>query len=118
MRDWKDLRQYFRAMADPRRMRMVAEISTTPDIGVKELCLRLKASQPLVSWHLRVLVRCGLVTTRRRGREVNCTVNRHAFSAYQKRLGQLLGEATVEKAVPAEDAVPRIVRAPSLGVKA
>ena len=56
MRDWRDLRLYFRAMADPRRMRMVAEIAATPDIGVKELCVRLKASQPLVSWHLRVLV--------------------------------------------------------------
>ena len=62
-------------------MRMVAEIAATPDIGVKELCLRLKASQPLVSWHLRVLVRCGLVTTRRKGRLVSCTLNRAAFTS-------------------------------------
>lgn len=114
MRDWRDLRQYFRAMADPRRMRMVAEIAATPEIGVKELCVRLKASQPLISWHLRVLVRCGLVTTRRKGRLVSCSLNRSAFTAYERRLGQLLGEVLREdQSVPDEQARVRLRPAPA-----
>lgn len=114
MRDWRDLRQYFRAMADPRRMRMVAEIAATPEIGVKELCVRLKASQPLISWHLRVLVRCGLVTTRRKGRLVNCSLNRPAFVAYERRLAQLLGDAArEEQPSPEEPARLRLRPAPA-----
>lgn len=119
MRDWRDLRTYFRAMADPRRIRMVAEIAATPGISVKEICLRLRASQPLVSWHLRVLVRCGLVTTRRQGRLVLCAVHRPAFAAYEARLEQLLGAASEEDpAIQLEEPVRR-VRAPraSLGAK-
>jgi DNA-binding transcriptional ArsR family regulator len=123
MRDWRDLRLYFRAMADPRRMRMIAEIAATPDIGVKELCARLRASQPLISWHLRVLVRCGLVTTRRQGRLVYCSLNRAAFATYEKRLAQLIGETSREDASAtaptADDAsrdLPmRVVRPSSLG---
>jgi DNA-binding transcriptional ArsR family regulator len=104
-------------MADPRRMRMVAEIAATPDISVKELCVRLRASQPLISWHLRVLVRCGLVVTRRQGRLVNCSLNRAAFVAYEKRLGQLLGEAPREDAPPRDDVALRVARPSSLGAK-
>ena len=72
MRDWRELRGYFRALADVRRLRIVWELSHTPEITVKELCGRLRASQPLISWHLRVLVRCGLV--RRDGRAARSTV--------------------------------------------
>ena len=102
MRDARDLKLYFRALADPRRLRMVGEIAAAGEITVKDLCLRLGGakplSQPLVSWHLRVLVRCGLVKTRRQGRLVYCTLNRGAFALYQSRLSQLLDN-------PAEDEV-------------
>ena len=120
MREWRDLRTYFRAMADPRRIRMVAEIAATPGISVKEICLRLRASQPLVSWHLRVLVRCGLVTTRRQGRLVLCDVHRPAFAAYEVRLEQLLGAASDdEQATHAEHTEEPIrVRRPRGALKA
>ena len=120
MREWRELRTYFRAMADPRRIRMVAEIAATPGISVKEICLRLRASQPLVSWHLRVLVRCGLVTTRRQGRLVLCDVHRPAFTAYEARLEQLLGAAPDDNpATHAEHAEePARVRRPRAALKA
>ena len=116
MREWRDLRTYFRAMADPRRIRMVAEIAATPGISVKEICLRLRASQPLVSWHLRVLVRCGLITTRRQGRLVLCNVHRPAFAVYEARLEQLLGAAPDDDpATQAEE--PVRVRPPRAALK-
>ena len=49
MREWRELRLYFRAMADVRRLRMVAILAATGEVGVKELCAHLRASQPLVS---------------------------------------------------------------------
>ncbi|MDB5077304.1 MAG: ArsR family transcriptional regulator [Chloroflexi bacterium] len=103
MREWRELRVYFKALADVRRMRMVAELSHSPEISVKELCLRLRASQPLVSWHLRVLVRCGLVRTRKQGRQVFCSLNRAAFVTYQQRLEQLLVEGQIEDSSAVRD---------------
>src|SRR5579863_2184793 len=105
MREWRELRLYFRALADVRRLRMVAILAAAGEVGVKDLCLQLRASQPLVSWHLRVLTRCGLVATRRQGRQVFCSLNREAFSAYQTRLGQMLDERGMEsEGVSREDA--------------
>ncbi len=98
MRDWRELRGYFRALADVRRLRIVAELANTPEITVKELCARQRASQPLVSWHLRVLVRCGLVRTRRQGRQVFCALNRPAFRVYEDRLTRMLDEPLVDEA--------------------
>jgi ArsR family transcriptional regulator len=103
MRDWRELRGYFRALADVRRLRIVAELAHTPEITVKELCSRLRASQPLVSWHLRVLVRCGLVRTRRQGRQVFCALNRPAFHAYGDRLSRMLEDAAVDESAVARD---------------
>jgi DNA-binding transcriptional ArsR family regulator len=107
-------------MADPRRLRMIAEIAATPNVSVKELCARLRASQPLVSWHLRVLVRCGLVTTRRQGRLVFCTLNQGAFATYEKRLAQLIGDPGAQSGPPLEDTshedrARRVTRPSSLG---
>jgi ArsR family transcriptional regulator, arsenate/arsenite/antimonite-responsive transcriptional repressor len=96
MREWRELRLYFRALADVRRLRMVTILASTGEVGVKELCVRLRASQPLVSWHLRVLKRCGLVTTRRQGRQVFCSLNRQAFAAYQVRLAHVIDSPSLE----------------------
>ncbi len=96
MRELRDLRLYFRALSDVRRLRIVRLLAHEPEITVKDLCAHLRASQPLVSWHLRVLVRCGLVKTRRQGRQVFCSLNRPAFSVYQARLNDVLADATTE----------------------
>ena len=103
MRDWRELRGYFRALADVRRLRIVAELTHTPEISVKDLCVRLRASQPLISWHLRVLVRSGLVQTRRQGRQVFCALNRPAFRAYADRLASMLDESVLDETAPLRD---------------
>ena len=116
MRDWREMRAYFRALADVRRLRIVAELSHTPEITVKELCMRLRASQPLVSWHLRVLVRCGVVRTRRQGRQVFCRLDWQAFHAYGDRLSKLLEEPPVdEPTVVRDDAAIMVPQHPPLG---
>jgi ArsR family transcriptional regulator len=106
MRDWRELRVYFRALADTRRLRIVSELTHSPEISVKDLSLRLRASQPLVSWHLRVLVRCGLVQTRKQGRLVFCSINRPVFMHYQDRLQRLLAEPTGEPTKIERDELP------------
>lgn len=103
MREWRELRVYFRALADVRRLRIVAELSHSPEVSVKDLCVRVRASQPLISWHLRVLVRSGLVSTRRQGRQVFCALNRPAFTAYQERLASVLDEVSVDDTAMTRD---------------
>ena len=113
MREWRELRLYFRALADVRRLRIVGILASTGEVGVKDLCLHLRASQPLVSWHLRVLKRCGLVNTRRQGRQVFCSLNREAFTAYQARLAHMIDEHGREGGgAPREDAAPLIANPP------
>src|SRR5579871_134176 len=111
-REWRELRLYFRALADVRRLRLVGALATTPEINVKDLCLHLRASQPLVSWHLRVLVRAGLVKTRRQGRQVFCSLNRPAFAAYQDRLAGFLGDGGREEALSMREDPARLAPQP------
>src|SRR6185312_15100808 len=112
MREWRELRLYFRALADVRRLRMVTILAATGEVGVKELCARLRASQPLVSWHLRVLKRCGLVTTRRQGRQVFCSLNREAFAAYQGRLAHAIENPALEGDVVGRDDAGQVLAGP------
>ena len=118
MREWRDIRLYFRALSDVRRLRIVAELAKTPEMSVKDLGLRLRASQPLVSWHLRVLVRCGLVKTRRQGRLVFCSLNRSTFTEYQNKLVTLLDDGVHEEDAALRDDHARLtVQPPPLGAQ-
>jgi DNA-binding transcriptional ArsR family regulator len=75
MQDPRELRAYFRALADSTRLRIIKYLWQHSDSTVTELCKELRVSQPLMSWHLRILRRVGLVITQRSGREVHCTVS-------------------------------------------
>jgi ArsR family transcriptional regulator, arsenate/arsenite/antimonite-responsive transcriptional repressor len=112
VREWRELRVYFRALADTRRLRIVSELTHSPEVSMKELSVRLRASQPLVSWHLRVLVRCGLVQTRKQGRLVFCSINRPAFINYQERLVRLLAESQADAMVLERDDGPLLLPQP------
>jgi ArsR family transcriptional regulator, zinc-responsive transcriptional repressor len=61
--------ELLKALAAPVRLALVAELADGP-LCVHELVERVGVSQPLTSQHLRVLRGAGLVTSGRRGREV------------------------------------------------
>ena len=85
-----DLSTFFRALADRKRLRMLEYLAQHEHVPVSDLGLALRMSQPLISWHLRILRRAGLVKTRRSGRQVLCSLNRAAIVSYQRRLDQSL----------------------------
>lgn len=64
-----DLANVFRALADPLRLRMLAEVATDPrgECCVCDLTELGAVSQPTVSHHLRVLRESGLLVAERRG---------------------------------------------------
>jgi ArsR family transcriptional regulator len=96
----QDISSYFRALADRKRLRIVQYLAGHEQVTVTDLGLKLRLSQPLISWHLRLLRRAGIVTTRRAGRQVWCSLDRQALLSYERRVDRLLG---IEEAAGAEE---------------
>jgi ArsR family transcriptional regulator len=91
----------FRALGDPHRLRalhflMTAEPSRCASgegVCACDLVAHLGLSQPTVSHHMRVLVACGLVDARKRGRWTHYTVCPAGLEAARTALNGLLGAA-------------------------
>lgn len=79
-----------KALADPTRLRIVARLAESP-ATVSELVALTDLSQPLVSWHLRRLRVAGVVTTKRAGREVICSIDRDALTRFHEEEHAMLG---------------------------
>ena len=75
MDDWYQLKTILKALAGVARMTIVYHLVRQPEITVTDLTDLLGISQPLVSWHLRKLRRAGVISTRRVGRQVYCSLN-------------------------------------------
>ena len=87
--DFQALTEYFKALSDRLRMEILLVLADAGERNVSQLAESVDASQPLVSWHLRPLVRAGLVRIRRSGREAYCSLNRDAFRLYETALSRM-----------------------------
>jgi ArsR family transcriptional regulator len=85
----KELREYYLALSDSTRLRIVEQLARR-ELTVTEIARGLRMSQPLVSWHLRRLVRTGLVKMQRNGREVHCSLNRARMHEYERAFDSLI----------------------------
>lgn len=92
----KDLWPCFRALADASRFHIVRELALRGEMKVSDLAKLVKVSQPLLSWHLRRLRRAGLISTRKDGRQVFCSLNRALLRQCQIALGELAGAEVTE----------------------
>jgi DNA-binding transcriptional ArsR family regulator len=77
--DLRRLRTLYRALGDETRLRIIGLMAELGPVPVKALSARVGLSQPLISWHLRILRLAGLIDTRRQGREVICKLRLAAF---------------------------------------
>lgn len=89
IRSLKDLREYYRTLSDATRLRIVEQLARR-ELTVTEIARGLRMSQPLVSWHMRRLVRTGLVKMQREGREVHCSLNRARMHEYEREFDSLI----------------------------
>jgi DNA-binding transcriptional ArsR family regulator len=104
----RELSTNYRALADVTRLRILHTLWNTtadPGITVTDLCESLRVSQPLMSWHLRILRRAGMVETHRVGRQAYCSVNQDVARDYGLLLGQYLAGAKGDEAVDLRAAV-------------
>ncbi|HET8912374.1 MAG TPA: metalloregulator ArsR/SmtB family transcription factor [Ktedonobacteraceae bacterium] len=100
MNDWRELKLMTKALGDVARLTMVYHLARQDEITVTTLTSLLEISQPLVSWHLRKLRRAGLVTTRRSGRQVYCSLDKAKFSSCLRRLENLVDPGILIESLP------------------
>jgi DNA-binding transcriptional ArsR family regulator len=98
-----DLLPYFRALSDRKRLRIAEYLARHERVPVTELGVELRMSQPLISWHLRVLRRAGVVTTLRTGRQVLCSLNRPRLETYVRQANTLFGLGDLSQDDPTGD---------------
>ena len=89
IRTLKDLREYYRALSDAARLKILAQLARR-DATVSELARGLHISQPLVSWHLHRLKIAGLIRMKRNGREVHCSLDRARLDAHARQFDSLI----------------------------
>jgi DNA-binding transcriptional ArsR family regulator len=77
--DLRRLRVLYRALGDETRLRVIALLAEVGPMPVNELSTRVSLSQPLISWHLRILRLAGVIETTRHGRETICRLRLAAF---------------------------------------
>src|ERR687897_834524 len=90
-RDLRRLRTLYRALGDETRLRIIGILAEVGPLPVGELSSRVGLSQPLISWHLRILRLAGLVDTQRQGRTVICRLRTAAFEELHDAEGRLVG---------------------------
>jgi ArsR family transcriptional regulator len=83
IRGLKALREYYRALSDAARLRILEQLARR-ELTVSEIARGLRMSQPLVSWHLHRLKVAGLVRMHREGREVHCSLDRARLREYER----------------------------------
>jgi DNA-binding transcriptional ArsR family regulator len=85
------LRVYYRALGDETRLRVIGLLAEVGPMPVTELSSRVGVSQPLISWHLRILRLAGVVDTTRQGRTTICRLRLAAFEELHEAEGRLIG---------------------------
>lgn len=78
--DLRRLRTLYRALGDVTRLRIIGLLAELGPMPVNKLSEHVLLSQPLISWHLRILRLAGFIDTERHGREVICRLRPAAFS--------------------------------------
>ena len=89
--DLRRLRTLYRALGYETRLRMIGLLAEVGPMPVNKLSVEVGMSQPLISWHLRILRLAGIVDTQRQGRTVICRLRTDAFEELHEAEGRLVG---------------------------
>ena len=103
-RSVRELSRQLRALASRSRLEILRVLAAEETMTVTELREHVRISQPLLSWHLSILRRAGLVDAAKDGRQVHYTVNRAGFRQVAQGLEDLLAVEQEEEAALAEQA--------------
>jgi len=82
----KQFEQIAKALADPRRMALLQVIASEEECACQRLRDEFPVSKATISFHIKELVRAGLVEAHREGQFLNCEVRREVLEAYTAEL--------------------------------
>ncbi len=109
--DLRRLRTLYRALGDTIRLRILSLLAELGPVAVHELSTRVLVSQPLISWHLRILRLAGFIETERQGRIVMCRLRPAAFAELRAAEAELLSGRRLSQAggtLAPDDGVPDV----------
>ncbi len=86
-----ELAEYYKAFADPTRLKIIKLLSQHEILCVNGITRMLDVSQSAVSQHLRVLRQCKLVIGERLGPQVHYKLNHETLKKYRTMIGETLG---------------------------
>jgi DNA-binding transcriptional ArsR family regulator len=89
--DLRRLRVLYRALGDETRLRIIGLLAEGGPMPVHVLSSRVALSQPLISWHLRILRLAGVIDTQRQGRATICRLRTAAFEELHDAEARLIG---------------------------
>jgi ArsR family transcriptional regulator len=75
-----------KALADPRRMALLQAIASEEECACQRLREEFPVSKATISFHIKELVRAGLIEARREGQFLQCEVRRDTLEAYAAEL--------------------------------
>ena len=75
-----------KALADPRRMALLQAIAEEEECACQKLRQEFPVSKATISFHLKELVRAGLIEARKEGQFLQCEVRREMLEAYSAEL--------------------------------
>lgn len=108
-RELRRLRTLYRALGDETRLRVIGILAEAGPMPVGQLSARVVLSQPLISWHLRILRLAGLIETRKQGRETLCQLRPAAFEELRELEARLIsGTSGMGVTAPASAEVPDV----------
>lgn len=107
-RDLRRLRTLYRALGDETRLRIIGLLAESGPMAVSALSSRVALSQPLISWHLRILRLAGLIETERHGRQTMCRLRRAAFEELRDAEARLIAGTSGVVVGDAVGAVPDV----------
>lgn len=82
----KEFELIAKALADPRRMALLQAIAREEECACQRLREEFPVSKATISFHIKELVRAGLVEAHRDGQFLNCEVRRDVLEAYTAEL--------------------------------
>jgi len=91
--DLRRLRVLYRALGDETRLRVIGLLAEIGPMPVNVLSSRVGLSQPLISWHLRIMRLAGLIDTQRQGRTTICRLRTAAFEELHEAEARLVSGA-------------------------
>lgn len=88
--DATQFQQVAKALAEPRRLEILAAIATHDELSCREIVEQFPVSQATVSHHIKELVKVGLIETRRAGQYCHYSFRAEVLADYMTQLQQLL----------------------------